>query len=540
MSLLPDNYISILARLKEQIQKARMKAAFSANAALLQLYWDIGSAIIELQQAEGWGAKVIDRLSSDLKADFPEFKGLSVRNLKYMVKFAKILPAFGQQAAAQSQSAENQPTIFVQVPAAQLPWGHLQVLMDKVTETNEFHFYAEKCLENGWSRNILVEQINSGLFNRQGTAITNFSHTLPSIQSDLAQQTLKNPYLFDFLSLGEEARERDLENALIQHLKHFMLELGRGFAYVGRQKNLVVQGDDYFLDLLFYNYNLHCFVVFELKVGDFKPEYAGKLNFYVNAVNQQIKGIDDKPSIGVMLCKTPNETVVRYSLQGIESPIGVAEYQLANALPKQFTGEIPTVEELEAEIDQEYEELKTPTEKKWDTIKQKLASLSQPKVEVPISHKRLCLIYDHSLYPLFEYLLEKLKSFHPDFMSHNYFWTGPQNISDLAMLGNSWKDDNFLKQNHELYFFYRLNGLKPLGIDTFDIYFQLNYMIDQPYWWGFSIPFFNQNQPILRKLYNEQLTSDDMGHIWNIIHSYIVDEIEKRMSSLDQKKLNGQ
>ncbi|MFN8342907.1 MAG: PDDEXK nuclease domain-containing protein [Cyclobacteriaceae bacterium] len=382
MSLLPSNYGSVVTALKERIRNARQRAVLSVNKELTLLYWEIGEMIITLQGTQGWGAKVIQQLSVDLRTEFPDFKGLSERNLKYMATFARRFPQFGQQPAAQIETNDSQVVIMRQQLAAQLPWGHLQVLMDKVTDETKVDFYLAKCVENGWSRAILNEQIKSSLYDRQGTAITNFNERLPHSQSDLAQQTLKNPYLFDFISLSDQARELDVERALIEHLKDFMLELGRGFAYVGRQKNINVQGDDFFLDLLFYNYIMHCFVVFELKVSDFRPEFAGKLNFYVNAINQQIKGPDDKPTIGVLLCKTPNETVVRYSLQGIESPIGVADYQLAKALPAQLTGEIPTVEELETEIDKEYEELKSPGEKKWDSIKKKLASLNQPKAEV--------------------------------------------------------------------------------------------------------------------------------------------------------------
>jgi predicted nuclease of restriction endonuclease-like (RecB) superfamily len=536
MSLLPANYINVVNELKDKIRGARQRAILSVNKELNLVYWEIGNIINRLQKEQGWGAKVIERLSVDLKTEFPDFKGLSLRNLKYMSLLARRFPQFGQQPAAQLLDTENQVDKIGQQLAAQLPWGHLQVLMDKVEGNEETSFYIQKCIENGWSRNILTEQITSKLFFRQGNAITNFTERLPSLQSDLAQQTFKNPYLFDFISLGEEIKERDLENALIHHLKSFMLELGRGFAYVGRQKNLVVQGDDFFLDLLFYNYNMHCFVVFELKVGDFKPEYAGKLNFYVNAINEQIKGANDKPTIGVLLCKTPNETVVRYSLKGIESPIGVADYQLAQALPKQLQLEMPTVEELEEEIDKEYEELKSPSERKWDTLKQKLATLNQPKVEVPVTHERLCQIFDQSLRPLFEKLLEKLKVFHSEFMSFNFFWSGPNNITELEVAANAWKDETFLKQNREAYFFYRLNGLKALGIDTFDIVIQLNYLFHHPYWWGFSIPNFNNNQPFFRKLYNEQLSKEEHEQIWNIIHGYIVDEIERRVSYLQQDK----
>ncbi len=229
-------------------------------------------------------------------------------------------------------------------------------------------FYAQKAAENGWSRNILLEQIRSGLHHRQGKAITNFDNTLPRPQSDLAKETLKNSYAFDFLGLSEKVQERELEKGLINHLKKFMLELGRGFAYVGNQYNLLVEDDEYFLDLLFYNTRLHCFVIFELKIGEFKPEYAGKLNFYINTIDAQVKTAVDKPTIGVLLCKTPNETVVKYSLFGISTPIGVAQYELAKVLPEELIAEMPTAEELESELEQEAEKLQGPLETRLNAL----------------------------------------------------------------------------------------------------------------------------------------------------------------------------
>ena len=241
----------------------------------------------------------------------------------------------------------------MQAPLAQLSWYHHITLLDKVKDPITRLFYIEKAGKNGWSRDVMVLQIESKLHQRQGKAITNFENTLPPLQSDLAKETLKNPYLFDFLSIGEEMQERELEKALMQHIKKFLLELGRGFAYVGNQFNIVVQEDDYFLDLLFYNYHLHCFIVFELKIGKFKPEYAGKLNFYINTADEQIKGKEDKPTIGVLLCKTPNHTVVKYALKGIKTPMGVADYEFAKALPKNLKSELPSIEELETALESE-------------------------------------------------------------------------------------------------------------------------------------------------------------------------------------------
>jgi predicted nuclease of restriction endonuclease-like (RecB) superfamily len=321
-------------------------------------------------------------------------KGLSIRNIKYMRAFAEAYPDFiiVRPPASQLRNTKNNPVTIVQAPLAQLhadkimqaplaqlSWYHHITLLDKIKDPAIRLFYIDKAIKNGWSRNVLSLQIESRLHQRQGKAITNFDNTLPSPQSDLAKETPKNPYLFDFLGISEEMQERDLEKALIQYLKKFMLELGRGFAYVGNQKNLNVAGEDFFLDLLFYNYYLHCFVVFELKIGEFEPEFAGKLNFYVNAINEQIKGKEDKPTIGVLLCKTPNDTVVKFSLQGIKTPLGVADYELAKALPKQLKAEMPTVEELETEIEREYKELKTPAGKRPGMLKRKLPAKQKKK-----------------------------------------------------------------------------------------------------------------------------------------------------------------
>lgn len=322
----------------------------------MKIYWQIGKTILEQQKERGWGSKIIDNLAIDLRLEFPDFKGLSLRNLKYMRAFAEAYPDFLNAEISRDQLPMDQVVEFVQPLNAQIPWTHHTIILDKVKTIDERQFYIKKTFENNWSKNVLKFQIDSQLYLRQGKAITNFELTLPLPQSDLAHETFKNPYVLDFLGLTEQVQERDLENALIIHLKKFMLELGRGFAYVGNQKNLLVGGDEYFLDLLFFNYHLDCFVVFELKVGEFKPEYTGQLNFYINTVNAQIKCAGHKPTIGILLCKTPNETVVKYSLLGIDSPIGVSDYQLGQALPKRLKGEIPTVEEFEAEIEKEYRE----------------------------------------------------------------------------------------------------------------------------------------------------------------------------------------
>jgi predicted nuclease of restriction endonuclease-like (RecB) superfamily len=332
---LPASYAEVLAELKDQIKAARIKAGLAVNRELVLLYWRIGRQILQQQRLEGWGSKVIDRLSLDLMREFPEMKGLSSRNLKYMRAFYEAYP----------------DETIVQQLAAQIPWFHNCVLLDKVKRSEERIWYIRQNISHGWSRNVLVHQIESGLFERQGRAQVNFDRTLPAPQSELARQILKDPYNFDFLTLGKEAQERDLEEALLNHLREFLLELGVGFAFVGSQYHLEVGDQDFYIDLLFYHLSLRCYVVIDLKITEFRPEYAGKMNFYLSAVDDLLKHAEDGPSIGIVLCKENNRVIVEYALKGINKPLGVADYQLSKALPEELKGSLPTIEELEAELE---------------------------------------------------------------------------------------------------------------------------------------------------------------------------------------------
>lgn len=330
---LPDDYSEFLQALKERIRTSQIKAALAVNKELVLLYWQIGKDILERQEQEGWGAKVITTLAKDLKAEFPEMKGFSSRNLKYMRSFAAAYP-------------DEQ---IVQQAAAQIPWFHNCILLDKVKDETERLWYIQQTIENGWSRAVLEYQIESKLYQRQGKAITNFEQALPKPQSELAQQLLKSPYNFDFLSLGKEAVERDLENALIAHIRDFLLELGVGFSFVGSQYALEVGGQEFRIDLLFYHLKLRCFVVIDLKMGKFEPAFSGQINFYVNAVDDLLKHPDDQPTIGMVLCKSKENTVVEYSLRGINTPIGVSTHTLEQ-LPQPLQDSLPTVEQLQQEL----------------------------------------------------------------------------------------------------------------------------------------------------------------------------------------------
>ena len=332
--LIPAGYERLLSELRERIRTAQLRAALSVNRELVLLYWQIGREILRRQQDEGWGTKVIDRLARDLRAEFPEMKGFSPRNLKYMRAFA----------------SAYKDEVIVQQSAAQLPWFHICLLLDKVKDAREREWYMRAAVQHGWSRDILAHQIDSGLYQRQGQAITNFDATLPAPQSDLARQVLKDPYNFDFLSLGAEAHERDLERGLLVHLRDFLLELGVGFAFLGSQYHLEVGGEDFYLDLLFYHVRLRCYVVIDLKMGTFEPEYAGKMNFYLAATDDLLRHGDDQPSIGIILCRTRNRLIAEYALRDIHAPLGVATYRLSDALPDDLRGSLPTIDELESTL----------------------------------------------------------------------------------------------------------------------------------------------------------------------------------------------
>ena len=331
---LPSGYGSFLEDLKERIRAARIKAALSANRELVQLYWDIGRRILGQQRARGWGAKVVERLAQDLRRAFPDMKGFSRANLLYMRAFAEAYP----------------DSLIVQQVAGQIPWFHNVILIEKIKDPATRLWYARKTIENGWSRAVLAHQIECGLHERQGKAVTNFDRTLPPPQSDLAQQTLKDPYVFDFLSMAEDAAERELERGLVEHVRKFLLELGVGFAFVGSQYHFEVEGEDFYLDLLFYHLRPRCFVVIDLKTEQFKPEFAGKMNFYLSAVDEHLQHPDDNPAIGIVLCKTRKKLIVEYALRNTKSPIGVSEYKLTRAIPAKLKSSLPSIEELEREL----------------------------------------------------------------------------------------------------------------------------------------------------------------------------------------------
>lgn len=335
-------YVETLAALKNQIQEAQVKATLAVNRELIKLYWSIGKTISEKQETSNWGSGVVEQLAKDLQKAFPGLEGFSKSNIFRIQAF---YAAYEKVAQLVRQLDE--------LPIFHIPWGHNVVLMQKLKNQDDRLWYAQKAIDNGWSRSMLETWIKSKLHTRAGKAVTNFNRTLPAPHSDMAQQSLKDPYLFDFLTLQEEHLERDLEQGLIDHVQAFLLELGKEFAFVGRQYHLEVDGDDYYMDLLFYHLKLRCYVVIELKNTAFKPEYAGKLNFYLSAVDDLLRHKDDAPTIGLLLCKTKKNFTVEYALRDVNKPIGVAAYEtkLVESLPKNLKSSLPTIEEIEAELE---------------------------------------------------------------------------------------------------------------------------------------------------------------------------------------------
>ncbi len=356
----PSDYPRLLDDIKQHIRTAQVKANLSINRELILLYWEIGHLIVHRQQIEGWGAGVIPRLSRDLNNELPGVKGFSVRNIKRMTRFYREYPTRLHDvppASAKLQECENIVIGKVPQPAAQLskiilgiPWFHHVILFEKIQNMNERIWYMQKTIEHGWSRNILAMQIKNNTYGRSAKAVTNFELTLPEPQSELATQALKDPYIFDFLTLDMDYREKELETGLVNHLERFLLELGAGFAFLGRQVHLEVEEEDFYIDLLFYHIKLHCFVAIELKRGKFKPEYVGKMNFYLNAVDNLMRSPDDKPSLGLILCQERKRIVAEYTLGGMTKPMGVSEYEVIRTLPEEYGSNLPTIEDIEKEL----------------------------------------------------------------------------------------------------------------------------------------------------------------------------------------------
>lgn len=334
MEIITQEYKNFITNIKSKIQSAQLKAHIKVNIELLNLYWDIAQMIVEKQKQSSWGDKVLERISKDLKKEFPNISGFSLRNIQYMKKWF-LFYSIVQQPVAQ---------IF------QIPWGHNIHIISKSKSIDEALFYVNTTIQNSYSRAILVQEMQKNLYTRNGKAVSNFETKLPQIHSKLAQETLKDPYNFDFLNLRKSHDEKELEDALMENMTRFLLELGQGFSFLGRQYKIVVDNNNFKIDLLFYHVKLHCYVVVELKATDFKPEYAGKLNFYISAVDGELKSESDKPTIGILICKSKSDTIVEYALRNVNTPIGVSEYTHTEILPKEYKSSLPTVEDIEEEF----------------------------------------------------------------------------------------------------------------------------------------------------------------------------------------------
>jgi predicted nuclease of restriction endonuclease-like (RecB) superfamily len=344
---LPLGYAELLEDLKDRIRRTQVRAAVAASRELIRLYWDIGREIVQRQEQERWGKGVVDCLAADIQRAFPGIEGFSARNVWRMRAFYL---AYTPEAAILPQLVAEFEGGNLPQAVAEIPWGHNAALLEKLRDPAQRLWYAEKTVQHGWSRAVLVHQIELDLYGREGRAVTNFAETLPPAQSDLAQQTLKDPYVFDFLTLAAEAREKELERGLLEHLRDFMLELGAGFAFVGNQYHLEVDGKDYYIDLLFYHLKLRAFVAIDLKVEEFRPEFAGKMNFYLSAIDDRLRHRGDQSSIGIILCKARNKVTVEYALRDTRKPIGVSKYRLTAALPRELKSSLPTIRQLEAEL----------------------------------------------------------------------------------------------------------------------------------------------------------------------------------------------
>ncbi|HAT72403.1 MAG TPA: DUF1016 domain-containing protein [Elusimicrobia bacterium] len=339
-------YRDWLADIKARIRKAQLKAIVTVNTQLLKFYWELGAEIVAKQTHSEWGDGFLPQLSKDLAAEFPGMTGFSQSNLKYIKQWY----LFYSQGKPIGQQPVGQIAQQLVAKITSIPWGHNIAIISKCGNIDEALYYVRGVIEHNWSRSVLVHQIESGLHRRGGKAVSNFAVTLPKPQSDLAVQTLKDPYIFDFLSMTADYKERELESALVEHVTQFLLELGAGFAYVGRQVPLKAGDREFFIDLLFYHTKLRCYVVVELKTADFEPEHAGKMNFYLKAVDARFRTPHDNPTVGILICKSKDKVVVEYALSDIRKPIGVSEYQLTQALPKKFKSSLPEITTIQAEL----------------------------------------------------------------------------------------------------------------------------------------------------------------------------------------------
>lgn len=538
MIKLPKKYEDIIDKLKEKIRQARINAVYTVNTQLLAIYWEIGKTVIDQQNSEGWGTKVIDRLSHDLKAEFPDMKGLSSRNIKYMRAFAEAYPYFTESIEAKSKSDEivqaplaqmdrSINTQNMQALLAQLSWYHHITLLDKIKDPDIRLFYILKTIESGWSRNVMVHQIESELHKRQGKIISNFQNTIPPNHSELMQQVFKDPYKFDFIYLNKEAKERDLEDALINQITKFLLELGQWFAFMGKQYKIALGENEYFFDLLFYHTRLKRYIVIELKIEEFKPEYKGKMEFYLTLADEQLKDKDDEPSIGLILCKTKNGLVAEYALRDAIKPIGIAEYIIGNKLPEDIQGELPSVEELEAEMEREVLRFQKPIDKKLNKLKNLLSDLKTEEVKEKRTPEKTALIYTELVCVLQQNIIKSLqKEIIPLFESVNYFaWIDSQRYGSYEE-ALEWLP----KAQPQIFKFeIQLNGFKKAGIKAFDIWKELTIRLNN---YNYTCAVGDSSNILLEKLYHQRPDKTELEYLTGGFYESILDDINQRIEQI--------
>lgn len=528
------NYTQILSELKTKIKQSQLKATLAVNSELLSVYWEIGNTIKQQQELEGWGTKIIDRLATDLKSEFPQMQGLSTRNIKYMRAFAEAYPYFPfvQEGLAQiSNTSEKVKPPIVQVQLAQLPWYHHITLIEKVKDLNDRIFYIKKTLENGWSRNIMVHQIESGLHKRQGALSNNFKNTLPAYDSELATDLFKDPYHFDWIGLGEKAREKDLEQALSNYIYKFLTELGEGFAFMGKQRRFEVGGRDFIIDMLFYHTKLRRHIIIELKIGEFEPEYVSKMNTYLGIVDDLLKGEYDNPSLGLILCKNNNKVIAEYALRDTSKPIGIAEYKLAQILPDEIRGELPTIEEIETNIANELIEPENTIKSKLTKLKERISSI-KTKDAIAKNTIHIREIYEQFFIPFFLNIKEQIDTeFLPLFNNTEYYIFinnagSPYHTSydfEKAILQYEDKVTKFeLSIN--------LRGFKKAGTEAFDTNISHRLTLEN---YRYKISYTNNSEDDIIKLYSEIPTIEEKNRIMEYMLSYLIDTIEKKIEKLD-------
>jgi predicted nuclease of restriction endonuclease-like (RecB) superfamily len=556
-SELDKDYGLILHDLKEKIRQARIRASVVVNAQLLQVYWEIGQTILEQQKRLGWGKKVIKQLSVDLKTEFPDMKGFSERNLVYMQTFAAAYPQFTITQPAVAQITQGKPaeieetdnqvsTItqgspaqietqsldeIVRVPLAQLTWYHHTTLLDKVKDPEIRQFYIQKTVEGGWTRDMLVNQIESGLHKRQGALTHNFQRTLPDYQSELTQQLFKDPYNLDFIMLGLAAKERDLENAIINHITKVLIELGDGFAFMGRQYRLEAGGQEYFLDLLFYHTKLRRHVVIDLKIGDFLPEYAGKMNFYLGVTDDKLKGPQDEASIGLILCKTKNKIIAEYALRDTSKPIGIAEYRINERLPEDIKGELPSIEEIEEKLEKELDRPTNPLDAKLARIKELTKQMKGESLRER-DNKSIIELFTQILPKLIERLEARLATIMKEF--HN------ARISRILNEQYNYMTDvdleaRLLKEGvHRVGVNVNLQGFIKAGTKAFNVWKELKFELYQYYY--HIKTFTNTDLTLQERLYQESWTEAELDQLTEQFAEIIADDVSQNIERIQNKK----